>query len=157
MLLDACIEKLTARRSLVFLFFLCVTLFAYGTILLGGFVFDDNIFIEHNAQIRSLGNIGDIYSSSTTTSKRFSSSRILSTACRGFQTCCFPSVMREDCGFWSFRRKRRWACRLPMQISDARLPASDKSTAFIHRRRGILRHLGSQILNHTCIRSVRVV
>ena len=66
MLLDACIEKLTARRSLVFVFFLCVTLFAYGTILLGGFVFDDNIFIEHNAHIRSLGNIGDIYSSSTT-------------------------------------------------------------------------------------------
>ncbi|MBI4087058.1 hypothetical protein HY416_03730 [Candidatus Kaiserbacteria bacterium] len=64
--LNTYIEKLTAQNRHVFVFLLCVTLFAYGTILFGTFVFDDNTFIEHNAQIRSLGNIGDIYASNTT-------------------------------------------------------------------------------------------
>lgn len=59
-------ENLTARNKTVFIFLCGVTLFAYGTILLGGFVFDDNIFIQNNAQIRSLSNTSSIYSSSTT-------------------------------------------------------------------------------------------
>ncbi len=60
------IEKLTSKNHRVFIFLFAVTLFAYGNILFGNFVFDDNTFIEHNTQIRSLSNVDAIYSSSTT-------------------------------------------------------------------------------------------
>ncbi|MBI4225458.1 MAG: hypothetical protein HY617_03990 [Candidatus Sungbacteria bacterium] len=64
--MHAYIKKLTAKNKTVFIFLCGITLFAYGTILPGNFVFDDNIFIQNNIQIRSLGNIGEIYSSNTT-------------------------------------------------------------------------------------------
>ncbi|HEY4494306.1 MAG TPA: tetratricopeptide repeat protein [Candidatus Paceibacterota bacterium] len=60
------IEKITAKNSKVFLFLFCITILVYGNILFGGFVFDDNIFIENNVQIRSPANVGLIYQSSTT-------------------------------------------------------------------------------------------
>src|SRR3989344_3930509 len=60
------IQKIISKNSFVFLVFVCAVLFAYGNILFGDFVFDDNIFIENNAQIRSPSNVEEIYSSSTT-------------------------------------------------------------------------------------------
>lgn len=60
------LEKITSKNSLVLVFIFCAALFAYGNILIGDFVFDDNIFIENNVQIRSPSNVEDIYSSSTT-------------------------------------------------------------------------------------------
>src|SRR3989338_6872261 len=39
------IQKIISKNSFVFLVFVCAVLFAYGNILFGDFVFDDNIFI----------------------------------------------------------------------------------------------------------------
>lgn len=64
--LNLFIEKLTSKNHLVLIFLFGITLLAYGNILFGDFVFDDNIFIENNVQIRSLSNIDAIYSSSIT-------------------------------------------------------------------------------------------
>lgn len=58
--------KVVSRNGSVLAFLFFVTLVFYGNILFGEFVFDDNIFIENNVQIRSLANIGQIYQSSTT-------------------------------------------------------------------------------------------
>jgi hypothetical protein len=60
------IEKILSKDKFVFGFLLGVTLLVYGNILFGGFIFDDNIFIENNVQIQSPSNISEIYSSSTT-------------------------------------------------------------------------------------------
>ena len=64
--LNSFIEKITAKNSLVLVFLFCASVFAYGNILFGDFVFDDNIFIENNLQIRSPANVEQIYRSSTT-------------------------------------------------------------------------------------------
>ncbi len=64
--LDSFLSKILFKNSLIVLALLCVTFFAYGNILVGDFVFDDNIFIENNLQIRSPSNVEEIYSSSTT-------------------------------------------------------------------------------------------
>src|SRR3989338_8079327 len=60
------LEKISSKNSWVLVFLFCAAFLAYGNILFGGFIFDDNTFIEHNEQIRSPANIGEIYSSSTT-------------------------------------------------------------------------------------------
>jgi tetratricopeptide (TPR) repeat protein len=64
--LNSFIDKILSKNTLVLATIFCVTFLAYGNILFGGFVFDDNIFIENNTQIRSPSNIALIYSSSTT-------------------------------------------------------------------------------------------
>ncbi len=64
--LHSFLEKVTIKNSSVFVLFLCLVLISYGNILFGDFVFDDNIFIENNTQIRSPANIEAIYESSTT-------------------------------------------------------------------------------------------
>ncbi len=60
------IDKVTSSQRSVFYFLFCITLFVYANVLFGHFIFDDNIFIENNTMIRSLSNIGTIYTSSTT-------------------------------------------------------------------------------------------
>jgi len=60
------VQFILARDRSVFILLSLVALIVYGNILPGDFVFDDNIFIENNVQIRSLTNAKDIYTSSTT-------------------------------------------------------------------------------------------
>ncbi len=64
--LDNLVQKIISKNSFVLIFIFCAVFFAYGNILVGDFVFDDNIFIENNIQIRSLSNTEVIYQSSTT-------------------------------------------------------------------------------------------
>jgi len=64
--LNSKIESVVSRNSRVLIFFSLAVLIFYGNILFGNFVFDDNIFIENNVQIRSLVNFSEIYQSSTT-------------------------------------------------------------------------------------------
>src|SRR3989344_7524362 len=64
--LNTKIEKIVSKNSSILIFFCVAVLIFYGNVLFGDFVFDDNIFIENNVQIRSLLNIPEIYESNTT-------------------------------------------------------------------------------------------
>ena len=59
------LDRIFSSNLKTFFLLLGITSLFYSNILLGGFVFDDNIFIENNTQVKSL-DIAGIYRSSTT-------------------------------------------------------------------------------------------
>lgn len=59
-------HKLLQHNSFIFLLLFIAGFVIYSNVIPGDFLFDDNLFIENNEQIRSLSNIPELYFSSVT-------------------------------------------------------------------------------------------
>lgn len=60
------LEGFTAKKPLVWLFLALITILAYGPVLRGDYVFDDDIFIVNNQYVHDLNHVKQIYTHSTT-------------------------------------------------------------------------------------------